>query len=96
MNTESGDRYAHENGMLLEEYATRMHTPESAIMRDPKGDITLIVEIRVAPGAKCARCWRHLEEVGIASQRHPDLCVRCAEVIDQMIADNDPRVQHLK
>lgn len=95
MNPESGGRYPHENGMLLEEYATEMHTPEAAIMRDPKGDIVLIVEVRVAPGSKCARCWRYLEEVGTIDN-HPDLCIRCAEVIDQMIADNDPRVQHLK
>jgi len=33
-----------------------------------------------AEGAKCARCWRILPEVG-ANSAHPDLCNRCAEAI---------------
>jgi len=34
-----------------------------------------------APGAKCARCWRVLPEVG-ASARHPALCRRCEEAVE--------------
>ncbi len=36
--------------------------------------------VRVARGAKCARCWRVLEEVG-ESVPHPALCRRCVEVV---------------
>ena len=39
------------------------------------------VAIEVAPGAKCARCWRVLEEVG-QNPVHPTLCVRCADAVD--------------
>ena len=36
---------------------------------------------RVAPGAKCARCWKVLEEVG-SDHRHPTLCLRCTDAVD--------------
>ena len=36
--------------------------------------------IRAAPGHKCARCWKVLEEVGTVSA-HPQLCLRCADVV---------------
>jgi isoleucyl-tRNA synthetase len=39
------------------------------------------VEIALAPGAKCARCWRVLEEVG-RQPAHPTLCLRCADAVD--------------
>ena len=36
------------------------------------------VEVRKAPGRKCARCWKVLEEV-----RPPEeLCARCHEVVE--------------
>jgi isoleucyl-tRNA synthetase len=34
-----------------------------------------------APGAKCARCWRVLPEVG-ASAAHPSLCLRCEDAVE--------------
>jgi isoleucyl-tRNA synthetase len=37
--------------------------------------------ITSAPGSKCARCWRVLEEVG-KQANHPTLCVRCADAVD--------------
>ena len=36
---------------------------------------------RRAPGAKCARCWRVLPEVG-RSAAHPGLCLRCEAVVE--------------
>jgi isoleucyl-tRNA synthetase len=36
-----------------------------------------------APGQKCARCWRVLEEVG-TRPAHPQLCIRCDEVVSSM------------
>jgi isoleucyl-tRNA synthetase len=37
--------------------------------------------ITSAPGAKCARCWRVLEEVG-RQPNHPSLCARCADAVE--------------
>jgi isoleucyl-tRNA synthetase len=34
-----------------------------------------------APGAKCARCWRVLPEVG-SQPGHPALCARCADAVE--------------
>jgi isoleucyl-tRNA synthetase len=34
-----------------------------------------------APGAKCARCWRVLQEVG-QQPNHPTLCVRCTDAVE--------------
>jgi len=40
--------------------------------------------IRVAPSVhvKCIRCWHHREDVGL-STKHPELCGRCIENIDE-------------
>ncbi len=37
--------------------------------------------ITPAPGSKCVRCWRVLEEVG-RQANHPTLCARCADAVD--------------
>ena len=39
------------------------------------------VVIEKAPGAKCARCWRVLPDVG-HSHAHPTLCERCADAVE--------------
>ena len=38
----------------------------------------LVIQVRPAPGAKCARCWVHQESVG-AHREHPEICSRCVE-----------------
>ncbi len=38
--------------------------------------------VSAAPGRKCMRCWRVLEEVGQA-HAHPSLCLRCADVVER-------------
>ena len=38
------------------------------------------LDVTLAPGAKCERCWRVLPEVG-ASAAHPGLCLRCEAVV---------------
>jgi len=38
------------------------------------------LDVTLAPGAKCERCWRVLPEVG-ASVAHPGLCLRCEAVV---------------
>ena len=39
------------------------------------------VRVTPAPGTKCARCWRVLEEVG-RQPGHPSLCARCANAVE--------------
>jgi isoleucyl-tRNA synthetase len=53
----------------------------------PAGAFTLpdVAGVAVTPalagGAKCARCWQVLEEVG-KSAKHPLICVRCEAAVD--------------
>ena len=42
-------------------------------------ELSVTAAVTVAPGTKCARCWRVLPEVG-ASAAHPTLCRRCDAV----------------
>ncbi len=50
-------------------------------------DLTLVsateprADISRTPNKKCARCWRHRTTVGTIAS-HPDLCDRCAEVVE--------------
>jgi hypothetical protein len=37
-------------------------------------------QVMLAPGHKCARCWRVLPEVG--QQSRPGLCLRCNDAIE--------------
>ncbi len=37
----------------------------------------------LAPGTKCERCWRVLEEVG-TDHTHPTLCLRCADAVEAL------------
>jgi len=43
------------------------------------------VAVSVAPGEKCARCWRILPEVGSVAA-HPSLCLRCADAVESGLA----------
>ena len=42
-------------------------------------------EVTAAPGRKCLRCWRVLEEVGQVPA-HPTLCLRCTDVVERVAA----------
>jgi isoleucyl-tRNA synthetase len=37
--------------------------------------------LQSAPGQKCARCWKVLEEVG-KNKKHPQLCRRCVDAVE--------------
>lgn len=43
----------------------------------------LTVEVGVAAGAKCQRCWMQAPKVG-ENPNHPTLCPRCADVVSRM------------
>lgn len=40
------------------------------------------VLVKAHPGEKCQRCWVVSEEIG-ASEAHPELCPRCASVVEE-------------
>ncbi|HIX43640.1 MAG TPA: isoleucine--tRNA ligase [Candidatus Kurthia intestinigallinarum] len=49
---------------------------------------TVAVAVVKAEGEKCARCWTIDETVG-HNEKHPDLCERCASVVEENFADVD-------
>ncbi len=44
-----------------------------------------LATVALAPGSKCARCWRVLPEVG-HQPGHPALCIRCADAVEAGLA----------
>ncbi|KGX83915.1 isoleucine--tRNA ligase [Pontibacillus marinus] len=40
------------------------------------------VAVKAHPGEKCQRCWVVTEELG-QSEKHPDLCPRCASIVEE-------------
>lgn len=42
---------------------------------------TILIDVRVAGGAKCERCWRVVPDVG-ADERWATVCTRCADALD--------------
>ena len=55
--------------------------PEDVFKLDEVEGVGALVSL--ASGEKCARCWKILEEVG-EIKTHPDLCGRCARVVEAM------------
>ena len=53
---------------------------EAFTLEDVEG---VAVVAKLAEGEKCARCWKHLPEVG-ASRDAPDLCGRCADAVQHL------------
>ncbi len=56
-------------------FAATSREPVEAALGHPGPSIAL------ASGAKCARCWRVLDEVG-SDHRHPSLCLRCTGAVE--------------
>ena len=52
----------------------------SAVEIVDNGANELTVDIQLAEGEKCERCWEHSTTVG-ADSEHPTLCARCCEVL---------------
>jgi isoleucyl-tRNA synthetase len=57
--------------------------PDEVLTTDEVPELGVRVEL--APGEKCARCWKVLPEVGKV-MAHPDLCHRCANVVERIDA----------
>jgi isoleucyl-tRNA synthetase len=66
----------------ISEMETTLEQPSQTIPSDMFGlpDVPHVgVEVKIARGNKCERCWRVLPEVG--KQKHPDLCMRCDDAV---------------
>lgn len=64
---------------IVSEYefgGAREQAPENALTLD---EVSVVVE--KAQGEKCGRCWTISKHVG-ESEAHPELCPRCAEVVE--------------
>ncbi|MDO4281313.1 MAG: class I tRNA ligase family protein, partial [Peptococcaceae bacterium] len=55
------------------------NVPDDAVKSDAIDN--LYIKIEQASGEKCARCWKYSETVG-QDPAHPDVCERCAHVLD--------------
>ncbi|MGE6227422.1 isoleucine--tRNA ligase [Paenibacillus chitinolyticus] len=63
--------------------AATLHNPSE---KAPEGSYEaqdLAVQVSVAEGEKCERCWIVTPEVG-QNKEHPTLCARCAEVVSRL------------
>ncbi|MBE6883529.1 MAG: isoleucine--tRNA ligase [Ruminococcaceae bacterium] len=45
-----------------------------------KGEGETVIDVKVAEGEKCNRCWMHSTTVG-TDPNHPTLCARCAKIV---------------
>ncbi|MDN5708373.1 MAG: isoleucine--tRNA ligase [Planococcus sp. (in: firmicutes)] len=64
---------------IVSEYefgGAREQAPENALSLD---EVSVVVE--KAQGEKCGRCWTISKHIG-ESEAHPELCPRCAEVVE--------------
>jgi isoleucyl-tRNA synthetase len=51
-------------------------------LEGPASDLGIGVVFAPAPGVKCLRCWKVLEDVG--QHKHPQTCQRCASVLSNL------------
>lgn len=65
------------SGLTLDE----AEAPEGAFTLEDVSGVAVISAL--AEGEKCQRCWKILEEVG-TNDNHKDLCVRCADVVENI------------
>src|SRR5438876_1939484 len=57
------------------------------------GTGSLQVEVSRADGEKCERCWNYSTHVG-EDPKYPTICERCAPVLRQLEAGNDPETSN--
>ena len=73
--------YADELAQLFVVSKVTIEEKNNAVSDAFRGE-TVDVKVTKSNEAKCARCWRYLESVG-KHNKHPDLCDRCATVVEQ-------------
>ncbi len=65
------------NTLSAEEWAEILIVSQASLSQGEE----VALDVKLAPGAKCERCWRVLPEVG-ASAAHPTLCLRCEAAVE--------------
>lgn len=55
--------------------------PENAFVLEDVSHVGAVISL--APGTKCARCWRVLDEVGTIPS-HEDICNRCYKAVEEL------------
>jgi len=73
--------YRHENSLpeLFNISQIEMWTPSIGLPNVGAND--LAINVFVADGHKCDRCWRYTDDVG-QEQKYPTVCLRCAQALD--------------
>ncbi len=56
---------------------------ELLLAAEENGNAPLRIEVRKAPGEKCARCWNYSTLVG-SSQEYPTVCERCLATLQEL------------
>jgi isoleucyl-tRNA synthetase len=64
------------------EFKAEPPPPDAFQLADVPG---IAVQVTLADGQKCDRCWRVLPDVGTHAE-HPTLCGRCADVVAHLPA----------
>ena len=62
--------------------ATRLGPGQTAGLGEPAQD-NLWVRVTRTSGVKCRRCWKYYDALS-GSERHPEVCARCLEVLDKL------------
>lgn len=63
--------------------AVTLHQPGTNVPAEVHSFNRLSVQVTVAAGEKCERCWIVTPEVG-ENEKHPTLCKRCSHVIEEI------------
>ncbi|SFK90033.1 Isoleucyl-tRNA synthetase [Paenibacillus sp. 1_12] len=64
--------------------AVEVHEAGAAAPEGARSSKGMSVQVKIAEGEKCERCWNVTKDVGLDAD-HPTLCKRCAEVIKQRV-----------
>ncbi|MCY0876938.1 MAG: isoleucine--tRNA ligase, partial [Firmicutes bacterium] len=59
----------------------RVHDPSESAPEGAIRSSAAAVTVRAAEGEKCARCWHVVEDLGTVTA-YPDLCGRCAAILE--------------
>ena len=69
--------------VFLVSQATLVETGSATQGSQNSNEMANVVEVTVADGVKCARCWLIKTDVG-AEAAYPDVCARCAGVLSEL------------
>jgi len=68
--------------LIVSEVSVSEEPPEGSVAGQDITDLRLL--LKPTEHTKCARCWRHLPDVG-EDEAYPDICRRCASVVAELV-----------